>query len=109
MKIRCKKILAFILAGMLTVGIFAGACFAATKDPTEIDVSENSNLTGKSVLFCGDSISYGQWDTVVGGGGWGTRIAAAYSMKSDNPSMGGYSISNIRGGRIIDQFKNYTS
>lgn len=109
MKIRCKKILAFILAGILTVGMFAGACFAATKDPTEIDVSENSNLTGKSVLFCGDSISYGQWDTVVGGGGWGTRIAAAYSMKSDNPSMGGYSISNIRGGRIIDQFKNYTS
>ena len=64
-------------------------------------------LKGKTVLFCGDSICYGEWDTVKGYA-WAGRIAKRCDLEeADNQALGGYCFSTTRGDqwRILHQLE----
>ena len=78
-----------------------------------IVVKPDSPLLKKRALFCGDSISQGTWDCNAvetpseKPWAWGGRIGEAFEMEADNASVGGTSLSTIRGGRIIDQIRSH--
>lgn len=62
-------------------------------------------LYGKKALFCGDSISWGQWDNSIRDA-YAGRIADQFSMRVNNASVGGSSLSTVRSARIVDQVKD---
>ncbi|MBR4282238.1 MAG: SGNH/GDSL hydrolase family protein, partial [Clostridia bacterium] len=68
--------------------------------------NDNVNtLQGKSALFVGDSICYGQWDNEPRQG-WAGRIATQYGMTVTNTGIGGTTFSTIRPNRIVTQLHN---
>ncbi|MBE6556938.1 MAG: SGNH/GDSL hydrolase family protein [Ruminococcaceae bacterium] len=68
-------------------------------------------LYKKSVLFAGDSITFGSQDNgIYANRSWGGRVAEKYSMKLTNVGVSGASVSTSRGSkRIIAQLSNATS
>ena len=72
----------------------------------EQPVDPTNSLYGKTALFVGDSICYGQWDNEPRQG-WAGRIATRYGMGNvTNAGVGGTTISTVREGRIVTQLHN---
>lgn len=88
--------------GVLALGICASLLAGAAPAVSAADTS--SPLYGKTALFCGDSIGWGQWDDGKRLAFAG-RIAEQYGMKVKNESVGGSSFTPVRSERIIDQIK----
>lgn len=60
---------------------------------------ETTVLTGKSALFLGDSVSFGEKDP--GNFSWGGRIAAMNGMNAENQGRSGYALSNNNRAQIV--------
>ncbi len=72
-----------------------------------LDDESHPALKGKSVLFCGDSISFGTQDLgLFYTGGWGGRIGMLNEMEYINASKGGGVVSNLYQNRVITQVQN---
>ncbi len=72
-----------------------------------LDDEAHPAFKGKSVLFCGDSISFGTQDYgLFYTGGWGGRIGMLNEMEYVNASKGGGVVSNLYQNRIITQVQN---
>ncbi len=82
--------------------------YNALEKPKEenVQVKTDSPLYGKSALYCGDSISYGHYDTVPGTS-WAGRLEEQYGLEGDNRSKSGWCLSTVRGasGQIVNQLK----
>ncbi len=88
---------------MAAIGLCASLCMASA--PAVSAADKSSPLYGKTALFCGDSIGWGQWDNETRDAFAG-RIADQYGMRVNNASVGGSSLSTVRDARIVDQVKN---
>lgn len=87
---------------MVTLGLCSSLCMGSM--PTVSAADEKSPLYGKTALFCGDSIGWGQWDNETRAA-YAGRIADQYGMKVKNASVGGSSLTPVRSARIVDQVK----
>ena len=89
-------LLTVLLAALLLTLAFSGAAAAAPAADAIRAV-----LSGKKVLFVGDSIAAGWRDEVNGNytnaGGWATRIADAYGADVTLGAIAGQTLSDIRG------------
>ncbi|MBO5898359.1 MAG: SGNH/GDSL hydrolase family protein [Clostridia bacterium] len=76
----------------------------------QVEVKKDSPLYGKSALYCGDSISYGHYDTIPGTS-WAGRLEKQYGLDGDNRSKSGWCLSTVRGqgGQIVNQLKGARS
>ena len=74
-------------------------CIVVSTDEPEEDVSGTS-IYGKSALFTGDSISWGNDRRA-----WAARIGEKYDMDYVNASVSGASVSTARDYRMIDQIE----
>ena len=89
-----------LLISFLSVIIMLGTLIAFP-----VNAADNL-LEGKSVLFCGDSICYGQGEPLKADAdkGWAGRIGQKYNMDYINAALSGASVSTARGAnRIINQ------
>ena len=66
----------------------------------------DSILTGKSALFCGDSITNAVKDELMPYYGWAGRIGTEYNMTWKNAGVSGAALSTIKTSRIINQLHN---
>lgn len=102
-----QRLLTVLLAALLLTLAFSGAAAAAPAADAIRAV-----LSGKKVLFVGDSIAAGWRDEVNGNytnaGGWATRIADAYGADVTLGAIAGQTLSDIRGNekRIVNQIKS---
>ena len=89
-----KRFFALALAILTVLPFFAFGTSAAGENP----------LTGKSILFVGDSICYAHVErstSYVDKAGWAGRIGTANGMDWTNNSVSGASVSNCRGTKTV--------
>lgn len=118
-----KRCCALLMTFVMTTTLFCGITFVETSAATN-ENAVKAELSGKKILFCGDSIAAGWRDDdnggayrnsseIANGRGWSRRIGFDYSAVVTNAAVAGQALSTCRESEdkspIVQQLHNNKS